>query len=90
MAQPHLDYRDLVKGLQREYLINSGHNSEGLDYLFVSNVSNVRKYTWGGWEITFESGYQHTISANDWQIMDFEWNTKTHELLMGFIPEPAE
>jgi hypothetical protein len=87
---PDKTYRDLVTDIPAEYIISSGHDDEGLDFLFVSHVIAVSKYTWSNWVISFECGTQHPISVRDWRIMEFRFDTKYHTLMMGFVPELDE
>jgi hypothetical protein len=76
----------VASGLPKKYIINSGHDNEGLDFVMLRNVQNVMRYNWGReWTVDFGDGCTHNF-ARDREIRDFAFLQQDGVLLMGFMP----
>jgi hypothetical protein len=89
-ADSFADYRDLIKGIPKEYIVDAGDDIDGLEFFTVRGVKSFGKYDWirSCW-ILFENKHLHIID-NQWKLEDLSYDTETGHLLMGFIFAPRK
>jgi hypothetical protein len=77
----------VASGLPKQYIINAGHDTEGLDFAMLRDVRNILRYNWAReWTVEFSDGSTHRF-ARDREIRDFAFMHTDGVLLMGFVPE---
>jgi hypothetical protein len=76
----------VASGLPKKYVINAGHDCEGLDFVLMRSAQNILRHNWAReWTVDFGDGCTHNF-ARDREIRNFIFLHEDGVLLMGFLP----
>jgi hypothetical protein len=76
----------IATGIPEKYIMRTGHDNEGLDFVVLRHVRDVARYNYGGWTVYFDDGRIKTF-AFDWEVRALKFIQKDGILLIGFEPE---